>query len=158
MTDLDHDLEVKYVMVRTHYNNRLILNEKYKKILDRIITYYNEDIKEEDDGREIFKLLYVHHNGYTWFDTEQENPKYKFGSEEEIDEWLSLGMEDKGCFVFKFDLEEGKTISFFNLLFDFIDPMTNIKFCGHFNMRNLYETKYYEDKKVILFDFDTESG
>ncbi len=65
-------------------------------------------------------------------------------------------IDDYGCFVFEINTKN--KITFGDVLKSLINYMTEMDFCVAFELRWMYDVKYYKKHKVILFKFDTEAG
>jgi hypothetical protein len=189
----DEELDVKYILVNTNYNNRaladpttcdvmfdamgtfaeLCVDEKFplgiKGFCDRNVP--QPKIKKHESVYiippcEYFRLLYTVQSGYTWIDVEEDDNRAmkdiiypnvpKSDNYKIVREKFSKILDDSGCFVFEFI--SAVQIPFRTILFDFIKPLTKMKFCGTFCMQCLYKITYHEDIKAIIFSFDTESG
>jgi hypothetical protein len=115
---------------------------------------------------EVFRLLYTVHSGYTWLDVDANkgvlNPIYPNAADNSTDNYKAVRnticqvLDDTGCFVF--ETLSPISIPFRSILFDFVQPLTEMKFCGFFSTNCLYTVTYHNDIKAIVFEFDTESG
>src|SRR5260221_12051597 len=89
------DLEVKYILVNSGYNNRALVSKECVKIMEQHIGYFsemqeientfesiNDNVKELNckinivKGTDSFRLLYTHNVGYTWIDKDNKYPIY----------------------------------------------------------------------------------
>lgn len=172
-------LDIKYILIRTGYNNRALSKLECVKVMREYMNRLDECQLEELETNfindeyvvnplksgEIYivppesgiRLLYTHHSGYTWIDTNQNNPIYYNDNDQEYVNNVQnvLGELSNGSFVF--ELSEMANLDFRDIL-NFSNELTEMKFCGFFHPSTLYEVQYYQDKQTIVFKYDTESG
>jgi hypothetical protein len=177
----NEDLDITYIIVRTGYNNRALSDLKCVSVMRDKMNYLSECQLEEietsfidEDGEYIanpeksgevyivppertIRLLYTQHSGYTWIDNDLKDPIYYNGNDKEhVDNVRNiLGVLANGSFVF--ELSENANIDFRYIL-NFSNELTEMKFCGFFHPSTLYDVQYYQEKKAIVFKYDTESG
>lgn len=120
------------------------------------------------------RLLYTNHSGYTWIDEtdndddphiyyNQNNNTYVKKIRSKLNNRLANTKHidhmdsdiDSGCFVF--EISEDTFLHFRDLLY-FSNELTEMNFCGCFDLGTLYEVKYFRSKKAVVIMFDTESG
>lgn len=174
-------LDVKYILVCTGYNNRALSKLDCIKVMREYMSHLSDcqleeletSFTDEDDeyiktpqkSGEVYivppeskiRLLYTHHSGYTWINSDQENPVYYNDNDKEYVNNVQNLLGDLSSGAFVFELSEQENLNFKDLL-NFSNELTEMKFCGFFGPSNLYAVQYYQDKKAIVFKYDTESG
>jgi hypothetical protein len=172
---------IKYIVINSSYNNRLLSNKKYASILHSCIVDLSEhiedicepgegfqrsdDVEFKDDVINIIpdydfaRLLFTKHSGYTWIEADEAQGKIYANehSDTEIKDCLEI-LDDRyvsGSFVI--ELSDHFDIDFRYILSRFIRDLTKAKYCGFFDMSQI-EAMYDSEKGVLYLVFDTESG
>ena len=176
----NQELNIKYIIIQTGYNNRAISNEECANIIKSSMELFNK-IYLEDECNKIFqdynyenyiykkdkiyiipseqhiRLLYTKHSGYTWIDADKEYPIYTNGHTKKYVSNLTKKFNniDNGSFVF----ELSEIFNFvFNDILQFANNLTKMNFCNCYDSSTLYDVRYYNDFNAIVFEYDCESG
>ena len=179
---LNETINVKYIVIQSFYNNRLLSKSEYANILYRCIGDLNYNIEDNCESNEGFqsgnidikfendeiniipdyncaRLLFTKHIGYTWIDEDDAQGKIYSNNHSDIEIKNCLDILDNsfvdGSFVI--ELYKRIDIEFKYILTEFIRDLTEAKYCGFFDMSNM-DAMYDHDKGVIYLTFDTESG
>ena len=181
------DLQIKYIVINTGYNNRALANTKCCNLIYDAMGAFDEleldtnadvDFYEENEDADIIKddnssvytikhcrnirLLYTIHSGYTWIDIDiDDNPMYTNGNDVTYINNVRDIFKQNGIDdvgCFVFELPRIINVIFSRILLQFVGDLTEAKFCGFFSLNTITDVKYYEDTNTIVFDFDTESG
>lgn len=178
-------VEVKYIIVQSSYNNRMVAEEEYASDLFIAMNQFQHMALHKDSEEEPstfakqgeiciipptasgFRLLFFKHSGYTWIDAEtaQEKIYYNNNDPEVVQETIrklsDLEMEGKkylqGSFVFEIP-SDAEPISPHTINIYFLDYLTKIEYCAWFNSWGLCFVKYEPDTKSMIFVYDTSSG
>ena len=175
MTSLDIAHDIQYILVNTGYNDRVLKSENdCAQLLESMVGFVegninNDNYSEDNDLQDNIvkkgdihiippcsgmEYLYTRHSGYTT--TGMDGTIYKNSDKITEEEIQQLGLDDSGCFVFKFD--KIAKVGHLTLLTRFIKQLTDMDFCAGFKLDCLDDILYDADKKAITFVFDTESG
>lgn len=175
------ELEIRYIIIHTGYNNRAlsdikcvnIMREQMNRLsecqlenLETSFTNENDEyIKTSLKSGDVYivpperniRLLYTHHLGYTWIDQDQDEPIYYNNNNTSYVNKVKTSLDELSCASFVFELSENTQLIFKDML-NFSNELTEMKFCGFFCPSTLYDVQYYKKKKAIVFKYDTESG
>jgi hypothetical protein len=178
-------VEVKYIIVQSSYNNRMVAKEKYASDVFEAMNQFQHmgldtDPEEEPSSfvrqGEIriipptssgFRLLFFKHSGYTWIDAETAQEKiYYNGNDPEVVQETIRKLSDlemkgnkylSGSFVFEMP-SDAKPISPHTINIHFLDHLTKTEYCAWFNSWGLCFVKYEPDTKSMIFVYNTSSG
>ena len=181
-------LSLKYIVVQSSYNNRVLSSREYAGILHDSISElseliddstgyeedgfdtYDEDKEEEIEYKDgeiniipVFKharLLFTQHSGYTWIDADSaKNKIYPNGNDEDtIQTCLTILDKDYVEGSFVFELCKRYDIDFKDILHKFLRDLTQAEYCAHFDLENLEDAMYDAENGVLYLTFDTSSG
>ena len=179
--EYDEIIKVRFILIETNYNNLALSDVKCCKIMYHAMNNFSNVILKDcqysfdldgvgvtamEDSNMYYihstkriRFLYAKHFGFTNIEPDEAYGKIYSQSPYAYSESLAgclwnNDVDRGGSFVF--ELIDEIEIKFCDILNHFVSSLTEMKFCEHFDMKNIYQSSYYPQSNSISFRFDTD--